>query len=74
MNHFDIYAPVVTWFANRLVIDISILFWLSLHQIDFIQAYHQAPIEMYMYMELPKGIETHHGNSRDHVLMLLSNL
>jgi len=27
-----------------------------------------------MYMELPKGIETHHGTSKDHVLMLLSNL
>ena len=27
-----------------------------------------------MYMDLPKGIETSHGNSKDHVLMLLSNL
>eukprot|EP00804_Cyclotella_cryptica_P008228 CCRYP_015146-RA/>CCRYP_015146-RA protein AED:0.29 eAED:0.29 QI:0/0/0/1/1/1/3/0/283 len=27
-----------------------------------------------MYMELPKGIETRHGSSKDHVLMLLSNL
>ncbi|KAL7474345.1 hypothetical protein ACHAW6_000320, partial [Cyclotella cf. meneghiniana] len=27
-----------------------------------------------MYMELPKGIETCHGSSKDHVLMLLSNL
>jgi hypothetical protein len=29
---------------------------------------------MDMFMELPKGIEMHHGNSREHVLMLLSNL
>eukprot|EP00804_Cyclotella_cryptica_P018847 CCRYP_018299-RD/>CCRYP_018299-RD protein AED:0.38 eAED:0.38 QI:0/-1/0/1/-1/1/1/0/160 len=27
-----------------------------------------------MYMELPKGIETCHGSSKDHLLMLLSNL
>eukprot|EP00804_Cyclotella_cryptica_P005605 CCRYP_003077-RA/>CCRYP_003077-RA protein AED:0.24 eAED:0.24 QI:0/-1/0/1/-1/0/1/0/160 len=27
-----------------------------------------------MYIELPKGIETRHGSSKDHVLMLLSNL
>ncbi|KAL7480904.1 hypothetical protein ACHAW6_006569 [Cyclotella cf. meneghiniana] len=27
-----------------------------------------------MYMEVPKGIETCHKNSKDHVLMLLSNL
>jgi hypothetical protein len=25
-------------------------------------------------MELPKGIETHHGSSKDHVIMLLANL
>ncbi|KAL7477266.1 hypothetical protein ACHAW6_003079, partial [Cyclotella cf. meneghiniana] len=29
---------------------------------------------MDVYMELPKGIKTSHGNSKDHVLMLLSNL
>jgi len=47
---------------------------LSLHQIDFVQAYPQAPIETDMYMELPKGIETCHGFSKDHFLMLLSNM
>ncbi|KAL7474843.1 hypothetical protein ACHAW6_000792 [Cyclotella cf. meneghiniana] len=74
MNYFETYAPVVTWFAIRLIIIMAILFTLSLCQIDFVQAYPQAPIETDMYMELPKGIETHHGSSKDHVLMLLSNL
>ena len=74
MNYFDTYAPVVTWFAIRIIIIIAILFELSLQQIDFVQAYPQAPIETDMYMELPKGIETRHGSSTDHVLMLLSNL
>ena len=37
-------------------------------------AYTQAPIEMDMYMELPQGVETKHGNSKSHVLKLLSNL
>jgi hypothetical protein len=27
-----------------------------------------------MYMELPPGIETKHGNSKDYVLKLLANL
>jgi hypothetical protein len=45
---------------------------LFLRQIDFIQAYPQAPIET--DMELPLGIETRHGNSKDHVLKLLANL
>ncbi len=74
MNYFDIYVPVVTRFAIRIIITISILFELSLHQIDFIHADPQAPIETDMYMELPKSIETCHQNSKDHVFMRLSNL
>ena len=71
MNYFDTYAPVATWFTIWIIIIIAIMFTLSLHQIDFVQAYPQAPIETSMYMELPKGIETHHRSSKDHVLMLL---
>jgi hypothetical protein len=37
-------------------------------------AYLQAPIKMDMYMELPTGIHTKHGNSKDHVLKLLANI
>ncbi len=37
-------------------------------------AYPQAPIEMDMYMELPTGIHTKHGNSKDQVLKLLANI
>ncbi|KAL7480714.1 hypothetical protein ACHAW6_011465 [Cyclotella cf. meneghiniana] len=46
---------------------------LSLEQIDFIQSNPLAPIETEMYMEFPKGIETCHGNSKDHVIMLGCN-
>jgi hypothetical protein len=34
-------------------------------------AYPQAPIEEDIYMELPQGIKTATGNSKDHVLKLL---
>jgi hypothetical protein len=37
-------------------------------------AYPQAPIEMDMYMELPAGSHTKHGNSKDYVLKLLANI
>jgi hypothetical protein len=74
MNYFETYAPVVTWFAIRCMIALAVMVGLFLRQIDFIQAYPQAPIETDMYMELPLGIETRHGNSKDHVLKLLANL
>jgi hypothetical protein len=37
-------------------------------------AYPRAPIEMDIYMELPQGIQTKHGNSKEHVLKLEKNI
>jgi hypothetical protein len=74
MNYYETYAPVVTWFAIRLMIIFGIIFCWALCQVDFVMAYPQAPIEMDIYMELPQGIQTAHGNSKDHVLKLEMNI
>ena len=74
MNYYETYAPVVSWFAIRLMIIFGIIFNWSLRQVDFIMAYPQAPIEMDIYMELPQGIETRTGHSKDYVLKLLKNI
>jgi hypothetical protein len=74
MNYYETYAPVVTWFAIRLIITFGIIFQWALCQVDFIMAYPQAPIEEDIYMELPQGIKTATGNSKDHVLKLLKNI
>jgi hypothetical protein len=37
-------------------------------------AYPQAPVKMDIYMELPQGIQTKHGNSRDHMMKLEKNI
>jgi hypothetical protein len=42
----------------------------ALQQVDFVMAYPQAPIKMDICMELPQGIQTKHGNSKEHVLKL----
>ncbi len=44
MNYFETYAPVVTWFAIRLMIIFGIIFCWALRQVDFVMAYPQAPI------------------------------
>ncbi len=64
MNYYKTYAPVVTWFAIRLLIAIGIIFGWALRQVDFIMAYPQAPIECDMYMELPQGIKTSEKESK----------
>jgi hypothetical protein len=74
MNYYKIYAPVVTWFLIRLLIVIGIMFCWALHQVNFIMAYPQAPIECDMYMDLPQGIRISEGESKDYVLKLLTNI
>jgi hypothetical protein len=74
MNYFETYVPVVTWFAIRLIIIFGIIFLLALRQVDFVMAYPQAPIEEDIYMEIPQGIETAKGKSKDMVLKLLKNI
>ncbi len=52
----------------------GIIFCWALQQVDFVMAYPQAPIEMDIYMEPPQGIQTKHGNSKEHVLKLEKNI
>jgi hypothetical protein len=74
VNYFETYAPVVTWFATRLMIIFSIIFCWALQQVDFVMVYPQATIKMDIYMELPQGIQTKHMNSKDRVLKLEKNI
>jgi hypothetical protein len=74
MNYFETSAPVVTWFAIRLMIIFDIIFCWAHYKVDSVMAYPQAPIKMDIYMELPQGIQTAHGNSKDHVLKLEKNI
>jgi hypothetical protein len=71
MNYYETCAPVMTWFAIRLLIVIGIIFGWALRQVDFIMAYPQSPIKCDMYMELPQGIKTSEGDSKQYVLKLL---
>ena len=74
VNYFDTYAPVVTWFAIRLLIIIAMVLSWQLRQVDFIMAYPQAPIECDMYLKIPDGCETDQGSNKTHVLKLLKNV
>ena len=74
VNYFETYAPVVTWFAIRLMITFGIIFGWTLKQVDFIMAYPQAPIECDLYMDLPHGINVKGASSKDYALRLLANV
>ena len=68
MNYYETYAPIVMCFAIQFMIILAIMQLWAMQQINFVQVYTQAPIKHDMYMELPQGFETKHGNSMDYIL------
>ena len=74
INYFETYAPVVNWFAVRLLLALSLLFGWQTRQIDFVLAYPQAPIECDMDMNLPRGIIVPGYSNKEYCLKLVKNI
>ena len=74
-RHFDeTYAPVAKWTTIRLILTLtSVLNWKS-QQIDYVQAYPQAPVERDLWIKIPPGITLQEGRREDHVLQLHRNV
>jgi hypothetical protein len=69
------YSPVVTWPSIRLMLTLVLMHHWHTRQIDYVQAYPQAPIEREMYMELPKGFVIKDGDPEgDYVLQVHQNI
>jgi hypothetical protein len=85
VNYWETYAPVVNWSTVRLVIILSLLNGFHSRQVDFIQAYMQAPLECPIYIEVPAGYgvqdgklhfvgENHKATDRQFALRLRRNI
>jgi patatin-like phospholipase/acyl hydrolase len=73
--HYDeTYSPVVQWSSTRFLLIQALLNNWYTHQIDFVLAYAQAPVERELYMEIPKGVNLESADCKDYVLKLLKNL
>ena len=57
MDVFEIYAPVVSWITVRLLLVLSILMELCNQQVDYTNAFCQAPLYQTVYVGLPRGFE-----------------
>jgi hypothetical protein len=85
INYWETYAPVVNWSTVRLTFILSLLKGFKAKQVDFIQAFTQAPLDCPIYMEIPAGYQVvdgqlkfagvHFKNSdKTYVLKLLKNM
>jgi hypothetical protein len=55
VNYWETYSPVVNWSTVRLTMILSLLKNFKCRQVDFVQAFTQAPIDCPVYMEIPAG-------------------
>ena len=56
LDYDHTYSPTASWPAIRLLLALTLTEGWSTRQIDFVQAFPQAPIRVKQYMKLPKGI------------------
>ena len=57
-EHYDMtYSPVASWNSVRMLLSMTALHGWHTKQIDFVQAFAQAPIERTLYMKIPIGFE-----------------
>ena len=57
MDVFETYAPVVSWITICLLLVISIILQLQTQQVDYVNAFCQAPLDQTVFVELPSGFE-----------------
>jgi hypothetical protein len=85
INFWETYAPVITWSTTRLILILSFITGIKSRQIDYIQAYTQAPVDCEVYMHIPAQFIVNNntlefsststpGNSEIYVLLISKNL
>jgi hypothetical protein len=75
IHYNETYSPVASWNSVRMLLTLTAVHGWHTKQIDFVQAFAQAPVEKTLYMKVPAGVELEDGNDpRDHVLRIHRNI
>jgi hypothetical protein len=59
INFWATYTPVVTCSTTRLILILSLITGMNSRQIDYIQAYSQAPVDCEIYRQIPAQFIVH---------------
>ena len=65
---FETFAPVVAWITVRILLILSMILNLETQQVDYTNAFCQAPLDQTVFVELPAGFE-----APNEVLLLQKN-
>ena len=73
--HYDkVYAHVASWKSISLLLTMIVLHNWNTEQIDYVQAFPQAPAEKDLYLTVPAGFEVEGGNKGEYALKLQKNV
>ena len=73
MDYVETFAPVATWCSIRLILLMACVMDWHTYQLDFVQAFPQAPVEKELYIEVPKGCSAS-DNKKYYVMKVLNNI
>jgi len=68
------YAPVVSWYAIRLLLVLTIIHGWHTVQLDYVLAFTQAPVDRDLYMHIPKGFQIDGAKKGEYVLQVKRNV
>ena len=72
-HYNETYALVASWKSMRLLTTLAIaLLWHTI-QLDYVQAFPQAPINKPIYFKIPTGFKLK-GHPKDHTLKVNNNI
>jgi hypothetical protein len=60
-NEQDGYSPVVDWATSCMILTVSVKYSLHVTQVNFNNAFVQAPLKELMFMSLPPGFDQQTG-------------
>jgi Reverse transcriptase (RNA-dependent DNA polymerase) len=76
IDYSETFAPVASWASTRIILLLSTLNKWQTRQLDFVQAFPQAPVEKELYIAIPKVSEIigHSCESNECLLKVLNNI
>jgi Reverse transcriptase (RNA-dependent DNA polymerase) len=74
IDYDQTYAPVGSWVSVRLILLMATLQGWMTKQLDFVQAYPQAPVEHDLYIDVPKGCNIGVHDTSKWALQVLQNI
>jgi hypothetical protein len=74
VHYNETYSPVASWNSVRMLLTLTTHGWHT-KQINYVQAFAQAPVEKTFYMKIPAGVKLGDGaNTKDYVLQIHQNI